>query len=66
MKNIFFGTLANFGFQKSWFIICDDKGKPIKNVKDAKEQMQKNFPKLNWGIANKEQMLLGNAMQDNF
>lgn len=64
--NFFYGTLANFGWQTTWFIICDSEGNPVRTDKQAKHQMHINFPDLSWGIANHEQMLLNNAMQDNF
>ena len=66
MKNYFYVTFLHDGWQDKWLIICDSWGLPITDIKEAKKQLTKDYPNKSWGIADREQMLLGNAMQDNF
>ena len=63
--NFYYATFMNEGWQKVWVIICDECGNPVRDVKTAKKTMQLNYPNQYWGIANYQQMLLNNAMQDN-
>lgn len=59
-------TFANDRYEKRWFILCDNDGNPITDIEEAKQYLSFNYPSQYWGIANKEQMLMNNAMRDNF
>lgn len=58
-------TFMNDGWETKWFIICDDNGLPIIDIKEAKNHLHINYPNQYWGIADRSQMRLNNAMQDN-
>ena len=64
-QNFIYITFIDFNWQKSWVILCDNEGNPITDIKQAKKQAHINFPNVYWGLADKGQMLMGNAMQDN-
>jgi hypothetical protein len=65
MKKFIYATFMA-EWQRVWFIVCDETGKPITNILEAKKYMQKNYCSSYWGIAEHDQMLLGNAQIDNF
>jgi len=64
--NFIYITFANHDFQNSWAIVCDNEGNPITDIKEAKKQANIIFPNEYWGLADRQQMQLKNAMQDNF
>ena len=67
MKNsdFIYCTFTDY-WEIKWFIICDQDGNPITNILDAQKFMRLNYSDRYWGIAEHDQMLLGNAQIDNF
>ena len=65
-------TFLDDDFENKWFPVTDITGKHLecKNMDDDEKIMnhcRKNIPTFRkWGIANTTQMLLKNAMRDNF
>lgn len=63
--NFLYCTFMNDGWQEKWFILCDKSGNPITDIKEGKKYLHEMYPNEYWGVSDKSQMLLGNAMQDN-
>ena len=66
MKQFIYITFLNNGWQTKWEAIRDSNGIYISDADAAYKRAQTIYTGCKWGIADYEQMKLGNAMRDNF
>lgn len=63
-------TFADENFQQKWSPLQHEDGTQVHWDSDIEDVImdftRESFPNVKWGIANTSQMLLGNAMRDNF